>query len=476
MRSARQTRLLDNSAGARCLALSPDGRRLLSGHDDKSLRLWDGAGGILLRVFQDHAGPVTGAAFTGDQRRAVSVSEDGSLRLWDLDSGKCLATIMVHNGPVTALGLSPDGLLALTGGQDKTLRLWSVITCKHEGSFVGHEGPVSAAAFAGGGRLVVSASEDATLRVWEAASGECLRVLSGHAAPVRAAAVLPDGRGAVSASSDGRWRLWDLETGRCLHESEAAGAVNALCITSDGAFALAAAEGGDLKVLHALTGAPAGAFAGHSARLTAVVEAPGPGSGPPEGAVFTCGADGIRSWGLEWERAEGELAVPYPRERQGMKAIAKLLWGVGALVALAGAALVLRQQTSLGPMTAGEPPAAAPPSVSAQPASLPAPGPSSLDFVKDPGIGSGEPGVSFTPEMKARLPQAEAFKRLFPFLLPKQIAELERACVLHDLCDPVAACRSTGLWDACVKSCQASRSCPESLAGPERTPVAAPRR
>ena len=466
LRSGRPLRLFENSAGARTLASSLDGKRLLSGHADSSLRLWDAASGKLLRTFRDHAGPVTGAAFTADGRRGVSVSEDGSLRLWDLDSGKCLATIMVHNGPVTALGLSPDGLLALTGGQDKTLRLWSVITCKHEGSFVGHEGPVSAAAFAGGGRSVVSASEDATLRVWEAASGECLRVLRGHAAPVRAAAVLPDGRGAVSASSDGKWRLWDLETGRCLNEAEGAGAINAFCLTSDGAFALAAGQANDLKVLQSPSGAPAGAFAGHAGRVAAVAAE---GDGP----VFTAAEDGLRSWQLEWESAAGELAVPYPRDGRGMGVVAKICAAAGVLVLLAGAALVLRNSTSTMRTAAEEPPAQAPQRALVQPAATAAPRASSLDFVKDPGIEPGGQDVSFTAEMKARLPKAEQLKQLFPFMLPKEVAELQRICVLHDVCDPAASCRAAGLWDACVKSCQTSRSCPESFgAGPEGSPAA----
>jgi WD40 repeat protein len=67
-----------------CFALSPDGRRLLTGHDDKSVRLWDVASGKELHRFTGHTGTVIAVAFSSDGRRAISGGRDNTVRLWGL--------------------------------------------------------------------------------------------------------------------------------------------------------------------------------------------------------------------------------------------------------------------------------------------------------------------------------------------------------------------------------------------------------
>jgi hypothetical protein len=66
------------------VAFSPDGRRLVSGSWDKTLRLWDAATGKPIGPpLQGHTNSVTSVAFSPDGRRLVSGSDDNTLRLWD---------------------------------------------------------------------------------------------------------------------------------------------------------------------------------------------------------------------------------------------------------------------------------------------------------------------------------------------------------------------------------------------------------
>jgi WD40 repeat protein len=66
------------------MALSPDGRRLLTGHDDKTVRLWDVASGKQIHSFTGHTGTVIAVAFSADGRRAISGGNDNTVRLWGL--------------------------------------------------------------------------------------------------------------------------------------------------------------------------------------------------------------------------------------------------------------------------------------------------------------------------------------------------------------------------------------------------------
>lgn len=67
-----------------CLALSPDGRRLLAGTEGGSVLLWPVAGAGDPFVLTGHEKKVTAVAFTPDGRGAVSGSEDSTVRLWRL--------------------------------------------------------------------------------------------------------------------------------------------------------------------------------------------------------------------------------------------------------------------------------------------------------------------------------------------------------------------------------------------------------
>jgi WD40 repeat protein len=72
------------------VALHADGRRAVTGSDDKTVRVWDLDTGACLRTLQGHTGSVWSVALHADGRRAVTGSDDKTVRVWDLDTGACL--------------------------------------------------------------------------------------------------------------------------------------------------------------------------------------------------------------------------------------------------------------------------------------------------------------------------------------------------------------------------------------------------
>jgi WD40 repeat protein len=108
------------------VAFSPDGRRIVSGSWDNSLRLWDAASGKPIGPpLQGHTDSVYSVAFSPDGRRIVSGSWDNSLRLWDAASGKPIGPpLQGHTDSVLSVAFSPDGRRIVSGSRDNSLRLW----------------------------------------------------------------------------------------------------------------------------------------------------------------------------------------------------------------------------------------------------------------------------------------------------------------------------------------------------------------
>jgi WD40 repeat protein len=68
----------------RALAVSPDGRTLASGGDDRSIRLWEVPSGRLLAQWEAHDAGVSALAFKPDGSVLMSGATDGMAKLWDL--------------------------------------------------------------------------------------------------------------------------------------------------------------------------------------------------------------------------------------------------------------------------------------------------------------------------------------------------------------------------------------------------------
>jgi len=232
------------------IAFSPDGRTLASGSYDGSIKLWEVASGTLLWTGW-HADSIYNVAFAPDGSLLASGGNDATVRLWDRQSGTHLQTLS-HPDPVYAITWSPDGRLLASGGLAGQIRVWEIqktqlATCIQ--TLVGHTNWVIGLAFAPDGSTLASGSHDGTIKFWEVASGRVRQTLVGHTDRVLSVAWSPDGRILASGSRDQTIWLWDVEQGNARaalqgHTAE----VYSLAFTPDSRSLFSGSDDGTLRL------------------------------------------------------------------------------------------------------------------------------------------------------------------------------------------------------------------------------------
>lgn len=204
------------------VAISPDGRTIVSGSSDRTLKLWDVVSGRELRTLSGHTSVIAAVAFSPDGKAIVSASKDNTLKLWDFASGRELRTLKGHTHNVETVAFSGDGRTLVSGSPDDTIRLWDVATGRALRT-IKTQSWVYAVALAPDGRTVLAGHSDRTLKLWDVASGLELRTLSSQWAASRSPlAFSRDGRSVVSVVSPDKENLtkdrslkrWDVASGR----------------------------------------------------------------------------------------------------------------------------------------------------------------------------------------------------------------------------------------------------------------------
>jgi len=315
------------------LALSPDGRTLVTASEDRTARLWNVADQRPMHTLEGATNVVARARFDAAGQRVVTASADGKARVYDRD-GRLVATLTGHQTMVTDASFDPGGGRVLTASYDGTARVWDAGTgaqlaqldarspaewagwsrdgrwlaaCGGErwiriwdGQTLAHRRDLDSGtqnmtcAFSPDGKLLATAGVDRTARLWDVERGVLVRTLSGHTHAVDQLAFSPDGAVLATGSQDNTARLWRVADGELLASLVGhSAAITAVRFDPAGRRLATTSRDGTARYYDVEAGILLGVFEGH---VDPVSAAAFDGAGD---RLFTAGADGtVRIWDL----------------------------------------------------------------------------------------------------------------------------------------------------------------------------------
>ncbi|KZS88280.1 hypothetical protein SISNIDRAFT_418410 [Sistotremastrum niveocremeum HHB9708] len=220
------------------VAVAPGGR-IFTGATDGSIHRFSLSANVRSqRPILGHNGVISDLAVSPNGKHLVSCSHDKTIRVWDTRTGKKVHVVSEtlvmegHNDSPRSLSFDEDGKRLLSCG-GKTVCVWDTTTNPWKMAtkpLVGHKETVSAAhffddddhiiscsrdlnsvIFSADGTRLLSSSEDHAIRLWEIDTGELIgSPWEGHSSGVKMAHFFDETR-VVSAAGDGVIRIWDIE-------------------------------------------------------------------------------------------------------------------------------------------------------------------------------------------------------------------------------------------------------------------------
>ncbi|HEX5748299.1 MAG TPA: pentapeptide repeat-containing protein [Archangium sp.] len=192
----------------------PDGNAVI-GCEDGTIWIWDTRTGECRLSVQTGHDDMIGLAVSPDGKRLVTAAIYGAVQMWSLETGEMLGVIS-NLERLLFLSFSPDGKYLAGVGQYALV--WDLTSPRPQVAFAleGHEGLVLGGVFSPDGKWLAT-FDDESVRLWDGKTGAAVRPMKGFSHEPSCVSFSPDGRWLASAGDNGEIRVWDLQSRGLTH-------------------------------------------------------------------------------------------------------------------------------------------------------------------------------------------------------------------------------------------------------------------
>ncbi len=268
-----EKKFVKHTGAVKTVAISHDGKTMLSGAEDKNMIWWDIATGVPRQILLGHFDAVASVLFTTDDLFMLSAGER-TVRVYD-NNGVFVKSFKGHSTYIWSMDVNASGKKMVTGSFEDKFKLWDLVANKVDMNFVGHTQSVLAVCFSPDGRFIASGSLDRSIKIWDAATYQLISTLSGHGDNIYDLEFSPDGAFLASCSRDKTIKLWEVSSGRIVRSFRGhIEAVMSIGFSPNGKYLLSASYDKTVRLWNATDGKELYIFNNHSDVVNAVDFAP----------------------------------------------------------------------------------------------------------------------------------------------------------------------------------------------------------
>ena len=223
--------LYSHISSVNTLDISPNGKTLVSGsaHDkayendtninygamDYEIILWDIQNKKEIRTFctQDsHNDSINILKYTPDGKIIVSGSDDYTIKLWNVETGECLKTLKGHCGCINTLTVSSDGKIIVSGSDDYTIKLWNIETGECVKTLMGHTNEVKSLQLTSNDKNIIVISNSNMIKILDIESGKSLRTIEDYTSSNSSLSISSDGN-TIVFNNENTFEIRDFNSG-----------------------------------------------------------------------------------------------------------------------------------------------------------------------------------------------------------------------------------------------------------------------
>ena len=207
-------RVLQGHTGwVRSVDVDPSNEWFASGGNDRLIKVWDLASGVLRVTLTGHTHNIRAVRIHPQMKYLFSAGEDNMVKCWDLEQNKVIRHYHGHLSGVYCMDVHPSEHFLFTGSRDATVRMWDIRTRQCVHILGGHTNTVQCVASQSFAPELVSGSTDATVRLWDIRMGRSYTTLTHHKKGIRSISLNQETKQFASFAPDNVkvWREGEFE-------------------------------------------------------------------------------------------------------------------------------------------------------------------------------------------------------------------------------------------------------------------------
>ncbi len=194
--------------GIKTLSITGDGKLLISGSGDRSLKIWCSDKLTLLNGYRPHELAINQIAINPHLNSVIfaTVSSDRQVILWN--KHQPLTILKGHLKGIRTLAFHPHFQLLATGGDDGYINIWNIDRPQLVHTISAHSWPISRLIFSHNGRYLISSSTNGQVKIWEVDNWTAIDAFFAHDKPILGLAINQNDSILYTASADKTVKIW----------------------------------------------------------------------------------------------------------------------------------------------------------------------------------------------------------------------------------------------------------------------------